>query len=190
MKVSIKTLGFTAVALIVAVAIGNKWVMAGNQDAEKAPAKRKNNPCEYTADFKDNGNGTLTDPSTGLVWQTCALGQTWHGGCSGNATLMNQAEAMKAAENSSYQNASGWRLPTKNELAGIMVTAECKDAKKWIDPRLATPIDGKDDLGSYWTSTEYGTDGYLVWYANLNTGYMGGINNVNFNAVRLVRSGS
>lgn len=29
------------------------------------------------AAFIDNGDGTITDATTGLVWDKCSIGQTW-----------------------------------------------------------------------------------------------------------------
>lgn len=32
-----------------------------------------------TSDFIDNQNGTVTQKTTGLIWQRCSIGQTWNG---------------------------------------------------------------------------------------------------------------
>jgi hypothetical protein len=40
------------------------------------------NPLSYT----DNGDGTVTDNNTGLIWQKCSVGQTNDATCSGPAT--------------------------------------------------------------------------------------------------------
>ena len=40
------------------------------------------NPMSYT----DNGNGTVTDNNTGLIWQKCGVGQNNDSACSGTAT--------------------------------------------------------------------------------------------------------
>ena len=33
-----------------------------------------------TAHLVDNGDGTVSDPKTGLVWKKCPEGQTWNSG--------------------------------------------------------------------------------------------------------------
>lgn len=39
-----------------------------------------------TSRFTDNGNGTVTDTKTGIMWKRCAEGQIWTGStCSGTA---------------------------------------------------------------------------------------------------------
>ncbi len=38
--------------------------------------------------YSDNGDGTVTDPTTGLVWMRCSMGQVWDGDgttCTGTA---------------------------------------------------------------------------------------------------------
>ena len=47
-----------------------------------------------TADFVDNGNGTVTHQKTGLSWMRCAMGQTWTGSTCRNAA---QKYSWKAA---------------------------------------------------------------------------------------------
>ncbi|MDO8827835.1 hypothetical protein, partial [Methylophaga sp.] len=40
--------------------------------------------------YSDNGDGTITDTKTNLIWQRCSLGQTWTGEtCAGYAEGYN-----------------------------------------------------------------------------------------------------
>ena len=59
--------------------------------------------------FVDNGNGTVSDRRTGLMWlkdaNPCGK-KTWE-------------DAMRYCENLSYAGYSNWRLPTKAELQGL-----------------------------------------------------------------------
>ncbi len=59
--------------------------------------------------FTDNGNGTITDNSTGLMWlqDDNGYGQTWE-------------EALNYAENANTAGYSDWRLPNAKELQSIV----------------------------------------------------------------------
>jgi len=86
------------------------------------------NPMSYY----DNGNGTVTDNNTGLVWQKCSVGQNNDTICSGDGLKYNWYQAFgtyDATYNTSYQDVCGslnlgghtnWRLPTKKELVSIV----------------------------------------------------------------------
>lgn len=64
--------------------------------------------------YTDNSDGTITDNSTGLLWQKCPLGLTYSdGNCTG------ASESRLAWENSNVACAAlgaGWRLPRQHEL--------------------------------------------------------------------------
>ncbi len=61
---------------------------------------------EYGAnDFVDNGNGTISDNGTGLMWMQEDLGYT-----------MTWEEALAAAESYEFAGYDDWRLPTVKEL--------------------------------------------------------------------------
>jgi hypothetical protein len=36
-------------------------------------------PALAAKTYSDNGDGTVTDPTTGLTWMRCSMGQTWNG---------------------------------------------------------------------------------------------------------------
>lgn len=70
-------------------------------------------------DFIDNKDGTVTHKRTGLVWQRCAVGQTWtESTCSGTADAYDYDQAI--ALNSIFAGHSDWRVPNANELASIV----------------------------------------------------------------------
>ena len=70
-------------------------------------------------DFTDNKDGTVTHKRTGLVWQRCAVGQTWTGSaCSGTADAYRYDQAI--ALTSSFAGHSDWRVPNANELTSIV----------------------------------------------------------------------
>ncbi|MCP4349452.1 MAG: DUF1566 domain-containing protein [Desulfobacterales bacterium] len=69
--------------------------------------------------FRDNGDGTVTDYVTGLVWQK-----------SGSEKHMNFRKAQEYIENlaiSRFAGHSGWRLPTIEELASLLESSKTDD---------------------------------------------------------------
>lgn len=86
-----------------------------------------------TADFTDNGDGTVVHNKTGLIWMRCSLGQTWDSGaCAGTGITYTWVNALYAAsdvntltsgaDNDGLQGYSGrtdWRVPDGNELQSI-----------------------------------------------------------------------
>ena len=148
----------------------------------------------------------VKDNSTGLIWEgktaspaTSRLGtstytnydsttsaQKWVGGI----TYANPTQAdIDATTNSiGYRtsvNASNlcgyndWRLPTKDELAGILASSG--------SPSIDTTWFPNTQASYYWTSSPYvGVSGY-AWYVSFDSGYVNGnLRNYNFH-VRLVR---
>jgi len=79
--------------------------------------------------FKDNENGTISDLVTGLMWQKCALGQSWSGAhCEGQAEGYSDVkDALAVAEKNVLKGYFDWRLPNSKELYSL-VNAACRPA--------------------------------------------------------------
>jgi hypothetical protein len=146
--------------------------------------------CLVYDGFRDNGDGTLTDPRNGLIWQKCVVGRTWNGSaCSGTAQVDNWYAAMNAAKENRFLGKSDWRLPTKAEMESIMILeTSCYGLRDHISERL-------DAAGLSWTITPYGDAGYVsihklggesytVGAGRVSNGERNGYNN---HASRLVR---
>lgn len=113
--------------------------------------------CLVYDGFRENGDGTLTDPRNGLIWQKCVVGRTWNGSaCSGSAQDDNWYAAMNAAKENRFLGKSDWRLPTKAEMESIMILeTSCYGLRNHISERL-------DAAGLSWTITPYGDAGYVT----------------------------
>lgn len=86
----------------------------------------------YAADgqrFADNGDGTISDLSTGLMWQKCVFGQTWDGEqCQGTGVdHRDMVEALSNAERDTSRGYFDWRVPNIKELYSI-VNTDCRPA--------------------------------------------------------------
>jgi len=117
--------------------------------------------------YVDNGDGTITDNATGLMWTQAD---------SGDSTLW--VDALAYAEGSEFAGHNDWRLPNIKELQSIVdysysPTATEPDAiGPAIDPIFdCTPIineAGNDDYPYYWSSTsalfQAGGTFYYAWY--------------------------
>ena len=88
------------------------------EEAQKRPAETR---IGKSGRYLDNGDGTVTDPETGLQWMRCSLGQTWNGvNCAGEAQRYRWDEAIAAAselnQRGGYAGNCDWRVPTIEEL--------------------------------------------------------------------------
>ncbi|MBI4604895.1 MAG: DUF1566 domain-containing protein [Planctomycetes bacterium] len=101
--------------------------------------------CPPEGRFVDNGDGTVTDACTGLMW----LQATFDTGGDGRATtddMRTWQEALQFCEGLQFAGSSDWRLPNVRELWSI-IDHESRYPGPSIDPIFeAQPH-------QYWTST-------------------------------------
>jgi len=89
--------------------------------------------------FKDNGDGTVTDIETGLMWVRNA---------NSPHRSMNWEDAMKYCEEINLQGFQDWRLPSKSDFLSLI-------DKEGIDVALPPghPFSEVVKFGDYWTSS-------------------------------------
>ena len=134
--------------------------------------------------FIINGDGTVNDTTTGLMWQQCNDGQTWDGsGCGGSSatrTWYQAVDYVQTLNDVNYLGYSDWRLPTRNELQSLL---NYKTAPLTLYPHSA---------GYFWSSTENAGDTGQAWQVSLFRGEVDGTpkNSVSpYYYVRAVRGG-
>ncbi|MCX7998616.1 MAG: DUF1566 domain-containing protein [Leptospiraceae bacterium] len=104
--------------------------------------------------FTDNGNGTLTDKSTGLGWQKCISGQTWNSGsCIGTQTPKTWTAAFSDCSNLTLGGT--WRLPNLNELKSIM---DMTKSNPFLDTIIFPSSNLTDGQGLWSSSTDITTN--------------------------------
>ena len=108
------------------------------------------NPSYGINQFVDNGDGTITDKATDLMWE-----QNDH-------TSLTFDQAVSTCENATTAGYKDWRLPNAKELQSIFDYSNSPDttSSAAIDTTYfnATPITneaGNTDWGYYWTSTTH-----------------------------------
>jgi hypothetical protein len=153
--------------------------------------------CSFFDDFHDNGDGTVSDPRSGLVWKRCAEGYEWrNGSCVGIAKDIGWKDAMRAARNSRYLGNNNWRLPTRKELEAVVSANKtaCFDndfgnGQYAASTVLAHPVDKYGFPGGFWTSEahtdKYGSNAFFISFGNAYVGQADAL----IQPYRLVRSG-
>lgn len=108
------------------------------------------------APYTDNGNGTVTDSVTNLLWQKCSAGQgTTLGNCStGNVSSYTWPNAITYCEGLTLGGRSDWRLPNINELRSIV------DYGKSTNYSTSFPNTQSND---YWSSSTYTRSTSNAW---------------------------
>lgn len=125
--------------------------------------------------FVDNGNGTITDQATGLMWMQndSGSGMFWE-------------DALDYAESLSFAGYDDWRLPDTKEQQSILDYTRSPDttSSAAIDPVFGvTSITNEEDQTDYpyywastthanWTATSGGSAAYVAFGRGL--GYMDG----------------
>ena len=105
--------------------------------------------------FTDNGDGTVTDNMTGLVWTKNAnifeVAQTWD-------TAVDKCNFLT-------DPGGDWRLPNVRELNSLVDYGQYYPVLPSGHPFLNV------QLSPYWTSTTYAPNEYLSWGVSLDNGY-------------------
>ncbi|NCC24814.1 MAG: DUF1566 domain-containing protein [Deltaproteobacteria bacterium] len=132
-------------------------------------------PPEGLGRFDDNGDGTVTDPATGLSWQKATMRK-------GPTESFTWEEALDACENLGLAGYMDWRLPNRNELQSL--------ARYWRNTPAIDPDQFPDTLDEpYWTSSPYTGLATAAWFIGFGDGNMGGKTVEAKFRVRAVRGG-
>jgi hypothetical protein len=136
------------------------------------------NPLSYT----DNGNGTVTDNNTGLMWQKQDDGNTYN--------WYQAAGVYDVTYNSSSKNVCGelrignysdWRLPSNKELMSIV------DYSIPYPGPTVNPIFADTKQSFYWSSIVIAFNSAAEWDVSFSDGYVGNHYKYYGNYVRCVR---
>ena len=101
-------------------------------------------PPESPVNYKDNGDGTITDNYTKLIWMKCPVGMSGSTCKSGSPALRAWSVARDYCDDLNFAGKKDWRLPNLKELESIVSTTS-------FDPSMNQKIfGGTSDI--FWTS--------------------------------------
>jgi hypothetical protein len=124
--------------------------------------------------FIDNGDGTVTDSVTGLMWVKDGKGT----GCN-NEKILGWQKAMEWTKGLNFAGYNDWRIPGIHELHSIVDYERSYPA---IDP-----IFTNTRFNCHWSSTTYANNIDFAWVIYFTTGIVTGNNKNNSYYVRPVR---
>ncbi len=127
--------------------------------------------------FRDNGDGTITDTRTGLMWEI----KTDDGGPRDKDNACTWEEALAYCENLALAGHDDWRLPNRNELQSIMDYSRYGPS---VDP--AFPLIRPS---SNWSSNTNAANPTSAWIVNFYNGDVSTIGKQNESYVHAVRGG-
>lgn len=137
--------------------IGNhpktETISAGGTKKFHARAVRNSTtPTTLVNHFTDNGNGTIKDNLTQLIWQKVP-----------NTSAVTWEQALAYAEELSLGNASDWRLPNIKELQSL-------NNELATNPSVFSPYFGDLGIHFYWSSTSLPNQTTKAWYWSTQLG--------------------
>ena len=133
-------------------------------------AVRGGQPGPLYTEYSDNGDGTVTDKFTDLMWQQA-----------GSSSNLTWEQSLAYCENLNLGGYTDWRLPTIKELRSLV------DFSRY-SPSINTTFFPNTQT-FYCSSTTYTKDTYNAWGVYFNDGYDGYGSKVNGGYVRAVRGG-
>jgi hypothetical protein len=160
--------------------------------------------------FVDNGDGTVTDNKTGLMWEqkvTCGAPNAADPRCVENTYSWSAASPYYDPTGTLYTsflqalndlntpndgsatpcfaNYCDWRIPTIGELRSILLAQfpNCTSTP-CIDAAF-----GPTQASKYWSSSSLACCPGLAWYVNFNLGFVGNVYKGDANHARAVRGG-
>jgi hypothetical protein len=113
--------------------------------------------------FTDNGNGTVSDNQTGLIWlknASCFGSQTWSAALSSANTLASGACGLTDGS-----VAGAWRLPNIRELVSLIDYGRSSPALP-----AGHPFSGVLNV-NYWSSTSHVVVPSFGWNVNIDNGF-------------------
>jgi hypothetical protein len=120
----------------------------------------------------DNSNGTVTDESTGLMWQQETI----------KNNMMSWRQALAYCEGLNLGGHTDWRMPTIKELQSLV------DYSRY-NPAIDTTYFPTAVSSLYWSSTTYASNTLLAWGVLFYNCYNYSLNKNTSYYVRAVRGG-
>ncbi len=173
------------------------FYVAAGQKANYAPVPKTGQTTPYGAGsdgdlkkgvpspsprFSDNGNGTVTDNLTGLIWMKNANAFGWRS----LSQALSDATGLKSgdADLTDGSKAGDWRLPNVRELSSLIDFGNYSLALPTVHP-----FTNVQPSSYYWTSTTYAADTNRAWAIDFAFGKRTDLLKSNNQVVWCVRGG-
>jgi len=114
--------------------------------------------------FTDNGNETVTDNLTGLMWTKNANLPN------GQKTWQEALDYIASLNSSNYLGFNDWHLPNVNQLRSLANAGELHTSS-WLNTQGFSNV--QSDF--YWSSSTYAYDTDYSWYVYMYDGYVGSL---------------
>jgi len=121
--------------------------------------------------FVDNGDGTVTDNMSGLIWQQYDDG-----------VARNWEEALAYCEGLTFAGSSDWRLPDIKELESLVYINSSNETP--FLPAIDSTYFPTTQTDKYWSST---SDYYSTWIVDFATGWVDREDKASFKFSRCLR---
>jgi hypothetical protein len=149
------TLILTATGILVAAAIPTSGLTASQASGDDGDLQV--GATWPIPRFTDNGDGTVSDNLTGLMWEKAP-----------NGTTRTWANAIGYSNALTLGTYSDWRLPNINELESLLNAGESSSAV-WLNTQGFSGVKGD----YYWSSTTFASDADYAWMADMGYGSVG-----------------
>lgn len=159
------------------VVLGFGWLAGLTAlDAPAAPPAPVAPIVSAVTRFTNNGNGTVTDGMTGLIWLRNANCTDTVGGVNRPSGYLTWADALTwtaalangACGLTDDSTAGQWRLPNRNELQSLIDYSTSGPALPTGHPFVGVRS------SFYWSSTTFAPNPSKAWFVHLNDGIVYG----------------
>lgn len=130
--------------------------------------------------FRDNGDGTVTDHATGLVWKRCSEGLRGDDCATGSLSAFTWQQALRHAEAHLFAGSDQWRVPNKKELASLV-------EQRCAEPAINSECFPNTPPSLFWSSSPYVYFPNHSWGINFFDGQANYYNRYFDRSLRLVR---
>jgi hypothetical protein len=134
--------------------------------------------------YTDNGDGTISDSKTGLMWMKndsylhSGHWLNWH----------EVKDYVKELNEMGFANHHDWQLPTKEELRSLFESGKTNGSQVGREMKIHTdPLFGKNGSGSLWSSSENGRHNAIGIVFNTGDTFSGNKKSRSRKATRAVR---
>jgi len=135
--------------------------------------KKMGVPVDDAGRFTNNGNGTITDNLTGLIWLQNANCTATVGGITKTTGYLTWNDALTWSNNlasgacglTDGSSAGQWRLPTRKELLSL-VNRGVANSAAWLGTKGFSSVQAI----FYWSCSSHAYYGGVAWYVTVSNG--------------------